>query len=294
MTILVGYPPTGRAKGVMRLACMLARSSGEELIVCTVIPGSRFTSTRSVEQQKNDDALAEQSFANARKDFTDGVSATFISTTAHSIAGALIDTAEERGVSMIVVGSAMGFVERVTVSSIADRLLHSSPIPVAIAPRGFSGTDRGVERVTLAFSGDEHSEVQLPVADGIASRFGAALRLASFAVDLTAASELHGTRISRPAVEAWETSVRTRLASALAANPEIAQHDPDFVIGQAYDWEDALDSIEWTAGDVLLVGSSPAGPLSRVFVGSKATKIMRNAPVPVIALPRTTTGPESA
>jgi APA family basic amino acid/polyamine antiporter len=47
-----------------------------------------------------------------------------------------------------------------------------------------------------------------------------------------------------------------------------------------------LADVEWTAGDVLVVGSSTAGPLERVFLGSRASKIVRNAPVPVVALPR--------
>ena len=38
MTILVGYPINRRAKAVLSLAAMLARSSGEDLLVCTVIP----------------------------------------------------------------------------------------------------------------------------------------------------------------------------------------------------------------------------------------------------------------
>ena len=44
MTILVGYPTNRRAKAVLSLAGMLARSSGEDVVVCIVavdprIPG---------------------------------------------------------------------------------------------------------------------------------------------------------------------------------------------------------------------------------------------------------------
>ena len=35
MTILVGYPTNRRAKAVLSLAGMLARSSGEDVVVCT-------------------------------------------------------------------------------------------------------------------------------------------------------------------------------------------------------------------------------------------------------------------
>ena len=47
-----------------------------------------------------------------------------------------------------------------------------------------------------------------------------------------------------------------------------------------------LDAVEWESGDVLVIGSSQAGPLSRVFLGSNATTIVRHTPVPVLAIPR--------
>jgi universal stress protein family protein len=47
-----------------------------------------------------------------------------------------------------------------------------------------------------------------------------------------------------------------------------------------------IPSIEWEPGDILLIGSSDAGPAPRVFLGAHATKILRHTPVPVIAVPR--------
>jgi len=37
---------------------------------------------------------------------------------------------------------------------------------------------------------------------------------------------------------------------------------------------------------VLVVGSSSIGPVARVFLGSRATKIVRHSPVPVVVVPR--------
>ena len=39
-------------------------------------------------------------------------------------------------------------------------------------------------------------------------------------------------------------------------------------------------------GDVLVVGSSSIGPVARVFLGSRAAKIVRHSPVPVVVVPR--------
>ena len=50
-------------------------------------------------------------------------------------------------------------------------------------------------------------------------------------------------------------------------------------------WSEAMDELDWIPGEVLVVGSSPVGALARVFLGSKAIKIVRYAPVPVVVVP---------
>jgi nucleotide-binding universal stress UspA family protein len=62
--------------------------------------------------------------------------------------------------------------------------------------------------------------------------------------------------------------------------------DHELVIGHGESWEEAIDDIEWSDGDVLAVGSSSIGPVARVFLGSRASKIVRNSPVPVVVVPR--------
>ena len=58
------------------------------------------------------------------------------------------------------------------------------------------------------------------------------------------------------------------------------------MIGHGADWDEAFESVEWEPGDVLVIGSSETGPVARVFLGSRATKIVRHTPVPVIVVPR--------
>ena len=108
------------------------------------------------------DELAEAALAQAREDVPKDVGVQFTRIDARSIATGLIQAAEKYDASVIVVGSAMGRIEQVTVSSIADRLLHSSPIPVAVATRGFRAMGGKVNRVTLAFTGGEHGAYRWP------------------------------------------------------------------------------------------------------------------------------------
>ena len=57
-------------------------------------------------------------------------------------------------------------------------------------------------------------------------------------------------------------------------------------MGHGTSWEEAIDDVEWRNGDVLVVGSSSAAPAARVFLGSRASRIIRPAPVPVVVVPR--------
>ena len=57
-------------------------------------------------------------------------------------------------------------------------------------------------------------------------------------------------------------------------------------VGRGETWEEALEDVEWDDGDMLVVGSSAIGPVTRVFLGSRASKIVRNSPVPVVVVPR--------
>ena len=58
------------------------------------------------------------------------------------------------------------------------------------------------------------------------------------------------------------------------------------VVATGRDWAEALGRLDWHDGDVLVVGSSPSGLLSRVFIGTNATRIVRHSPVPAVVVPR--------
>ena len=57
------------------------------------------------------------------------------------------------------------------------------------------------------------------------------------------------------------------------------------VVATGHDWAEAVGGLEWRHDEVLVLGSSPRGVLSRVFVGSHARRIIRHSPVPVVVVP---------
>jgi nucleotide-binding universal stress UspA family protein len=288
MTILVGYPTNRRAKAVLSLAGMLARSSGEDVVVCAIIRDPRVPGIAREDPAFRSyvDELADNALSRAREDMPKDVVVQFARIDARSIPSGLVQAAERHGASVIVVGSAMGRIEYVTVSSIADRLLHSSPIPVAVATRGFRAAGTKVKRVTLAFTASEQSRVQVAAAEALAAKFGAELRLASFAVHLSPPEALRVHLEGPTVLDQWTNKIRTAAAEAVQADAATARRDPEIVIGQGDDWEEALDDIEWGPGDLMVIGSSEAGPISRVFLGSQAAKIVRHTTVPILAIPR--------
>jgi nucleotide-binding universal stress UspA family protein len=291
MTLLVAYAPDGRGRAVLHLAGMLARSAGDDLLVCAVVPTTWPPSPARVdaEYQEQVERVAEDALAAARERLPDDLAVSAVVHRARSTPAGLLEVAEEHEASMIVTGSsAAGGAGSVTLGSVTTRLLHSSPIPVTLAPRGFRApAGARVTRVTAAFGGSGDDLVV--GAAGVAARVGATLRLASFAVRPRAPFTVAVGR------EADDTALREWMAEIEAAQQEVLERVRDLpsvpeereaVVGHGEHWEDALEDIEWADGDVLVVGSSSIGPLARVFLGSRSAKIVQHAPVPVVVVPR--------
>jgi nucleotide-binding universal stress UspA family protein len=289
MTILVGYPLKRRAKAVLSLAGMLSRTSGQDLLVCVVIPAPWMPGLSRADQgyRAYIDELVDTATAQAREDLPADVKAEFVTVAAKSAPNGLLEAAMQHEASVIVTGSSdSGQFGYISLSSVADRLLHSSHIPVAVAPRGFRASGSKIKRITLAFTGGSQSALMLKSARALAAEYGCELRLASFAVHLSP-PETARFRDEHSAVLAeWTDDIYAAAEKALAPSGQEQAPRPEIVIGHGRDWDEAFESIEWEPGEVLVIGSSETGPVARVFLGSRATKIVRHAPVPVIVVPR--------
>jgi nucleotide-binding universal stress UspA family protein len=263
MTLVVGYAPDGRSAAVLHLAGILARSSRADLVVCAVVTSAWPRGSAPVDSEYGRflDRMARAALERARARLPGDVAAASIVHHARSAPAGLLEVAERHAAAMIVVGTS----GHPAIGSVTARLLHGSPVPVALAPHGFrSRPGAGVERVTAAFGG---SAGLVDAAAALAADLGAPLRVASFAVPVHAP-------FADTLVEQWLKELEE------AAGPAPA------VIGRGSSWEEAIDDVEWRDGDVLVVGSSSAAPAARVFLGSRASRIIRHSPVPVLVVPR--------
>ena len=293
MTLVVGCAPDEQGRSALELAAVLARSSGDDLVVCSVVPSPWFPSMARVDAEYHAflDGQAADVLARAKDALAPDVTATFVTHRARSAPAGLLEVTEQQGARLVVVGSSTaGALGHVTLGSVTDRLLHSSPVPVAVATRGFRAKpDARLGRVTAAYGGTDREEQLVIAAALVAARLNASLRLASFAVwSRPDYSTRLGTEGEDPVLADWLADMRAATAATLAdvaALPEVPD-ELDAVVGIGPTWESALEDVPWEEGDLLAIGSSSVGPVARVFLGSRATKIVRHSPVPVVVVPR--------
>jgi nucleotide-binding universal stress UspA family protein len=193
-----------------------------------------------------------------------------------SVAGALSEEALRLDAEAIVVGgSGGGLAGSLTLGSFVDDLLHSAPVPVAVAPRGtrHSNVER-VRTVTCALGDRPGAARLLDTALRASAATGAPLRLLS----LVALDE-HGEHRAKAAAE----HAYAALESAKAALPQGS--DVTAVVADGATIEAAVKGLDWEDGDLLMLGSSRLAPPRRLFIGSTAAKILRVLEVPIVVTP---------
>jgi nucleotide-binding universal stress UspA family protein len=293
MTILVGYAPDERGKAGLQLASMLARSADVDLVVACVLPVPWVPGMARIDAEYREELerTADRALEQAEAYLAPGVRASFVRHAARSAPAGLLELASKREANLIVLGSSsQGAFGHIALGSVTDRLVHSSPVSVALATRGFrTSPDARVTRVTAAYGGTSSAQQLVVAAASVAAEVGASMRIASLAVwSLPAYTTRLGTDSEDLVFEAWKEEVTQAARAALAQVEGLATapRDVEMVIGRGQSWGEALDDLAWGEGDVLVMGSSELGPVAQVFLGSRATKILRSSPVPVVVVPR--------
>jgi nucleotide-binding universal stress UspA family protein len=293
VTVVVGFAPDERSSGALRLASMIALSLGSDLVVCSVVAAPWPSSERmDTEYRAYLERAAGHALQEARTRLPAHVDAEFVVHHARSAPTGLLEVAAAYDAVLLVVGSSSaGVFGHIALGSVSDRLLHSSDRPVALAPRGYQHrAGPRISRITVAFDGYAHSQELITAAATVAANAGATLRVAAFAVRPTSA--FLGT-IEADAeglvVDEWAKNTEQAIENAFSQIRDLPDvpRSLQTAIGRGHGWAEALEDVDWTDADLLIVGSSTSAPVARVFLGSHASKLVRHAPVPVAVLPRT-------
>jgi nucleotide-binding universal stress UspA family protein len=260
--ILVGFDDSDEARDALTFGGRLARLEDAELIVAVAGLFDAQISTREEEKMAASGrravfaAVTEQLGADRRYSpaIIEGLPA----------ARGLTAKAEEDGADLIVVGSTRrGRIGQVFPGSVGAQLLHGSPCPVAIVPRGFRDAPPEVRgRGGIAYDGSREADLALDEGIRLARRFQVGLRL--IAVDPEGGGP--GSALD---------AALERVPDDVDAERELLRGEPETALLEA-------------AGDLdfLVMGSRGRGPLARTLLGSVSVHVCCGAACPVIVAPR--------
>lgn len=285
MRYVVGYGARQHGVDGVNLAATLARASGATLDLTTVLPSSDPT----FHMYSPDDAYNAEIEEQGQEWLNDGLSrvpegieATGHLRRAESITDGLLEasTDPELGeAAMIVVGTYHRILSRrFGLGSLADELLHTSTVPVALAPEDYEFTS--VSRITCAVGMRPGNEILTDNAIRLAGEWGVPLRLMS----LIAVGEAGRGEVRAEWTAVAEQHAQTLVATAAAALP--ANSSVTSVVGEGESLEEAVEGVEFEDTEVVMIGSSRLAQPRRLFLGHSASKIMRALEVPMIVWPR--------
>lgn len=292
MRLVVGYLATPGGADALALGVRLARTLDADLDVCLALPSDRMLPAMVPTGERDDlvTGQAKQWLGEALETVPPDVRVRSHVLFTESAADGLISEAGRLGADALVVGgSGGGLAASYSLGSVVNQLLHSAPMPVAVAPRGLreSPVDR-VREVTCALGRREGADLLLEHAVRFSSAAGTPLRL----VSLVALDPTFGVlRGDNDAVRnrALEHAAQT-LDAAKSALPPGFPVTSTVVDGRGV--EDAVGKLEWLDGDLIMVGSSRLSAPRRLFLGSTAAKMLRVLHVPMVVVPRDQITPE--
>ena len=284
MRLTVGYLYTDTGDDGVNLAIAIARATGAAIdLVCVVRETEPDGSPGRTSYQEALVRKAQQWLDEVVEDIPDGIDVKTHTPVAESFPQCLIEFALETKAAMIVVGGTSdGILGKHTLGTISSALTHASPVPVALAPRGYSRVDiPTIDTLTVAVPTAESKDSPLPFALGLAREGGLNLRLLS----LVSHDGYAGT-------DDGSSEVRARHVAAAQANLKLAEESCGGAVGieslvaDGDTVEEALDELRWGPGDVVVIGSGRLAPPRRAFLGSMSARILRNTDAPIIVVPK--------
>ena len=272
---LVAWGGDARSKDALALGATLARTFRAELAVVYVVREETFGAhtfgdvsfTQEVVRQASERV---QKHLDALTGLDDVVLHVRRS---GSVAEGVLDVAKEIGADLIVIGAGTG-TRALTTNAIVTALLHASPVPVAMAPRGYRKDAPAVLTELVAAVG--------PRADAgrILEEAIRGVERVSLPLRLVSLLEL-GTDVDVP--DERVESVRAALERAVE---EVDVDEVTTQVGQGKNLKEAIANIEWKPDSALIIGSSRLAQGKQTFIGTVASRMLAHLPIPMIVAPR--------
>jgi nucleotide-binding universal stress UspA family protein len=196
----------------------------------------------------------------------------------------------ELGCDAIVIGpGSHGGEDRIGLGSVAHNLLHTSSVPVFLAPNGYAEqAPLSVHRLVVGFRDTTESHQVAERVLEYAQRLDVSAELLTLVLRST---KISGARIGSDPEAMVVAAVIEREEEALTAFAE--EHAAVFETGrvsslviQGDSATDALSKYDWRTGDLLVLASSATETLNRVFLGSNTHALLRACTIPAVVVPR--------
>lgn len=287
--LLAGYDGSDRSRDGLALVRLLASLTGAEVIALSVITFAPTEATWVEYERMLRDEVAELE-RDARSALAGLPRMRVEHVLAPSPAHELHDMAAKEGASMIVLGSThRGPVGRVLPGTVADRLMSAAPTAIAVAPAGYAEGEHPLRAIAVAYDGSTEAALALATAEGLAGAAGASLKLIAVAnpqdarIAIPGAAGWAGLVTTQQGIEHERRRVTARLDEALESIDSNLNADGEVVVDTD---PEAVIAAAAASADLLVMGSRGYGPMGRVLLGGVASRVLREAPCPVIVTPR--------
>ncbi|MEV0993761.1 universal stress protein [Nonomuraea sp. NPDC050202] len=286
--VLAGYVPGSRGRDGLALAVLLAEQAHARLTVATVQPPARSTPGPARAEESAWRAYlreqAEATLAQARE--LAGDEAEYVAHTHRGSGRGLVELARRRGAGVVVIGSAPGGGRgRISVGSTADQLLHSSSVPVLLAPRGYGDLPpSAIDRLTVAYRRGPGCDAAVRDAARTAAALGVPLRLVTLVISSGRRARIEEEMLVRLRDQAAADLHAAARGQRPAGRP--AGRPVEVEVLEGRNVAQALGTTSWLPGEMIICASSDTGPLRRVFLGDTSIKIVRASTCPVMILTR--------
>jgi nucleotide-binding universal stress UspA family protein len=286
--ILAGADGTGSGLDAVAFGARLATAIGSPLVVACVCPEEALAA--GAEGESDEPRRQAASILEAARDAVGDLPADFRTVVSTSPARGLAELAEEEGVEAVVVGSThRGPVGRVMSGSTAERLLHGTGCPVAVAPRGYRRhRSKPIEAIGAAFTDTPEGHEAVRVAADLAG--SAHLSLTVYSV-----VTLHSNWLRPVAVQPDATVVPEEIRRAYSEPLDRVVADLSDGVRATGEllFGEVVDELSMAAErdvDLLVCGSRGYGPVRRVLLGTVSSALVRQASVPTLVVPRADPG----
>ena len=280
--VIVAYDGSPHAEDALAFAGYVAGLLASPLeVVCAYPVGGR--AARSYDEVLRTTAL--ETLAGARTRVPLDVRAAYSALPATSLGRALHEHAQEHTARLVVLGSSRhGAAHRVTTGTLAGRLLHGAPCPVAVVPAGWAQRATGApSRIVCGYEHGPEGERALAAAEELARRAHLPLKLVTAApTGFVAAAEWPMYTLPEVAGEDAAEVAHDHLEHAAADVDAVVDVHTETLVGDPA--RRLRDHAE--ADDLLVLGSRGYGPVRSVLLGSVSKGVVADSPCPVIVIPR--------